>query len=125
MPHHERSSAIASRVESHRPVEVSQELPRKIKRKDRLTEHRGVGRSSGRWRKTDFSRDKDYSRLAMRAAKRMKSSKDKARTSQLVCFHLKALLESQAQRPSQPAGEICTQARSALALEGGQVPLPI
>ena len=36
--------------------------------------------------------DKDHSRLAMQAAKRMKSSKDKLRTGRLVCLHLRSLL---------------------------------
>lgn len=36
--------------------------------------------------------DADFSRLAMRAAKRVKSSKNKERATHLVCSHLKSLL---------------------------------
>jgi len=35
---------------------------------------------------------KDFSRLAMQAARRVKSSKNKAKTTRLVCSHLKSLL---------------------------------
>ena len=35
---------------------------------------------------------KDFSRLAMQAARRVKSSKNKTKTTRLVCSHLKSLL---------------------------------
>ena len=64
--------------------------------------------------------DKDHSRLAMQAAKRMKSSKDKLRTGRLVCLHLRSLLTA-AQfpeaLPQRPGG---TQS-----IENRQYPLPM
>ncbi|MAI53102.1 MAG: hypothetical protein CMP96_01960 [Gammaproteobacteria bacterium] len=69
-------------------------------------------------------KETDHSRLAMRAAKRVKSSRDKQRTSHLVCTHLKALLDGRSEEDKQ-----CRAMRRALSARqesnGRQVPLPI
>jgi len=64
--------------------------------------------------------DKDHSRLAMQAAKRMKSSKDKLRTGRLVCLHLRSLLTA-----TQSPGSLPTRPGATQSIENRQYPLPI
>ena len=64
--------------------------------------------------------DKDHSRLAMQAAKRMKSSKDKLRTGRLVCLHLRSLLTA-----TQPAEARSHRQRTTQSIENRQYPLPM
>lgn len=64
--------------------------------------------------------DKDHSRLAMQAAKRMKSSKDKLRTGRLVCLHLRSLLAA-----TQSTGSQSDQGRTTQSIENRQYPLPM
>ena len=64
--------------------------------------------------------DKDHSRLAMQAAKRMKSSKDKLRTGRLVCLHLKSLLASTQYQETMPH-----LAGATPSVENRQYPLPM
>ena len=64
--------------------------------------------------------DKDHSRLAMQAAKRMKSSKDKLRTGRLVCLHLKSLLASTQYPDTMPH-----LAGATPSVENRQYPLPM
>jgi len=64
--------------------------------------------------------DKDHSRLAMQAAKRMKSSKDKLRTGRLVCLHLRSLLTA-----TQSSGSLPTRPGATQSIENRQYPLPI
>lgn len=64
--------------------------------------------------------DKDHSRLAMQAAKRMKSSKDKLRTGRLVCLHLRSLLTAAQSQDALPYRSDAT-----LAIENRQYPLPM
>lgn len=64
--------------------------------------------------------DKDHSRLAMQAAKRMKSSKDKLRTGRLVCLHLRSLLTAAQFPEALPQRPVGTQS-----IENRQYPLPM
>ena len=64
--------------------------------------------------------DKDHSRLAMQAAKRMKSSKDKRRTGRLVCLHLRSLLTAAQFPEALPQRPVGTQS-----IENRQYPLPM
>ncbi|MDO7571451.1 MAG: hypothetical protein MUQ99_03580, partial [Pseudomonadales bacterium] len=64
--------------------------------------------------------DKDHSRLAMQAAKRMKSSKDKLRTGRLVCLHLRSLLTAAQFPEALPQRPVATQS-----IENRQYPLPM
>lgn len=64
--------------------------------------------------------DKDHSRLAMQAAKRMKSSKDKLRTGRLVCLHLRSLLTAAQFPKALPQRPVGTQS-----IENRQYPLPM
>ena len=64
--------------------------------------------------------DKDHSRLAMQAAKRMKSSKDKLRTGRLVCLHLRSLLTAAQFPEALPQRTVGTQS-----IENRQYPLPM
>lgn len=64
--------------------------------------------------------DKDHSRLAMQAAKRMKSSKDKLRTGRLVCLHLRSLLAA-----TQSTGPQSDPAGTTQSIENRQYPLPM
>ena len=67
-----------------------------------------------------ITNDKDHSRLAMQAAKRMKSSKDKLRTGRLVCLHLKSLLASTQYPDTMPH-----LAGATPSVENRQYPLPM
>ena len=67
-----------------------------------------------------ITNDKDHSRLAMQAAKRMKSSKDKLRTGRLVCLHLKSLLAA-----TQSPHAIPHLAGATPSVENRQYPLPM
>ena len=64
--------------------------------------------------------DKDHSRLAMQAAKRMKSSKDKLRTGRLVCLHLRSLLTAAQFPEALPQRPVGTQS-----IENRQYLLPM
>ena len=64
--------------------------------------------------------DKDHSRLAMQAAKRMKSSKDKLRTGRLVCLHLRSLLTAAQFPEALPQRPVGTQS-----IENRQYQLPM
>ena len=69
---------------------------------------------------------KDYSKLAMQASKRMKFSKDKVRTGRLICLHLRCLLqEKPVARPSVTAPSQANIPHRMDLIEQRQVPLPL
>lgn len=75
-----------------------------------------------------MSPQKDYSKLAMQASKRMKFSKDKVRTGRLICLHLRSLLQEspvaqQSVRGKPPVKSSVDQRTKTL--QQKQVPLPL
>jgi hypothetical protein len=74
------------------------------------------------------SAQKDYSKLAMQASKRMKFSKDKVRTGRLICLHLRSLLQQNpvdrlSVEDTEPLQTSVSQRMDVL--EQRQVPLPL